>query len=322
MRPIALIAILSAPAWACSCVGSPSAKDAWLDSPLVFIGVVDKTNPTLSRQGLMSGHQSAWVRVTEPFKGVKKDQVLELRDQFSSCFAGFLNRTTILFYLHPGEKAGTWVAPPCHRSRSLDEAADDLKFLRGLPASAQGNRVSGGSYRIVVNRDGRLTAEEPFGRLYYPGTPDVEKAGVLTVAAGQHRSRADIHIPKLAPRIELRGRLIFNDGVPLPNQWLDFRASVGTDHQRGRTDANGNFAIQILSGRVGELTGEISIWRELEGACPQFRAKFHPNGFAASLKSTPYPIAVNASLFQIEVMFPFPSCDAWLKREAERNTRK
>jgi Carboxypeptidase regulatory-like domain len=48
-----------------------------------------------------------------------------------------------LLYLHPARKQGSWVAPACHRSRSIRDAADDLKFLRGLPASARGNRVSG-----------------------------------------------------------------------------------------------------------------------------------------------------------------------------------
>jgi hypothetical protein len=69
--------------------------------------------------------------------------VLELRDQFSSCFGGFREGAALLFYLHPGQKEGTWVAPACHRSQAMNDAADDLKFLRGLPASARGNRVSG-----------------------------------------------------------------------------------------------------------------------------------------------------------------------------------
>src|SRR5690348_7059121 len=115
MRWIILLTIMAAPVWACSCAGYPSAKDAWRGSPLVFIGSIDKTNPQLIDERLMSGEQHAWVRVNEPFKGVTKDQVFELRDQFSSCFGGFREGTTLLFYLHPGEKQGTWVAPACYR---------------------------------------------------------------------------------------------------------------------------------------------------------------------------------------------------------------
>jgi hypothetical protein len=476
MRRLFLLAIVCAPAWGCSCAGYPSAKDAWRNSPLVFVGSVDKTDPNVTSERGMIGEQTAWVRVTEPFKGVKKDQMLELRDRFSSCFGGFREGTALLFYLHPGKTQGTWVAPACYRSRSISDAADDLKFLRELPASARGNRVSGtvelweedlfkglhlsrelggvrvhavgasgtyetvtdtqglyefrdlrpgtytikidypkgttlrfaiaygktsllrqtslltddtqldvtdesgngfdfvlspdtrisgrvldptgrpmkdvcidieplqgasadgsrvfdctepdgsyvldkmpaGSYRIVANRTGRMTAAAPFGRLYYPGTPELDKARVLTVTAGQHLDGIDLNVPELARRIELRGRLTFLNGVPLPRQSLDFRGSDGLYQQYGRTDADGNFVMQILAGRPGGLTGEISIWREQEGACPQFGAKFNPNGYAASLKSTPYPVAGDMSVSHIELMLPFPSCDAWLKREVER----
>ncbi|MDP8983359.1 MAG: carboxypeptidase-like regulatory domain-containing protein [Acidobacteriota bacterium] len=404
MRQLFLLAIICAPAaWACSCAGYPSAKDAWLDSPLVFVGFVKKTDPKITSERGMSGEQTTWVGVTEPFKGVKKDQVLELRDQFSSCFGGFREGTALLFYLYPGQKKDTWVAPACHRSRSINDAADDLKFLYGLPASARGNRVSGtvqlweddpvkgfhmsrelgevhvraigasgsyatltdthglyefrdlrpgtyaikidypkrtvlrfpiafgktglqrragsykdddikldvtdesgngfdfvlspdtritgrvlgpagspmkdvcldieplqsssenasrifactkpdgsyvldkmsaGSYRIVANRTGQMTAAAPFGRLYYPGTPDTNKAGVLTIAAGQHLDGIDFRISELARRIELRGRLSFSNGVPLVDQSLDFQGDDGRYRQYGRTDRDGNFVMQ------------------------------------------------------------------------------
>jgi len=478
MRQLALIAIMCVPAWACSCAGHPSAKDAWLDSPLVFAGFIDKTDPKIIDERNMSGEQSAWVRVKEPFKGVKTDQVLELRDQFSSCFGGFREGSALLLYLHPGQKQGTWAVWACHRSRPISDAADDLKFLRGLPASARGNRVSGtvelweddlvkgfhlnrvipgvrvraigdsgayetftdaqglyefrdlqpgtytikieypkgtrlrfpigygktrhagpnpdddsqvevtaesgngfdfnlasdtrisgrvldpdgrpmkdvcleiepiqgnsasgsrifdctkpdgsyvldkmpaGSYRIVANRSGQMTAAAPFASLYYPGTPNLDKAAVLTVAAGQPLDGIDIRVAELAQRIELRGRLIFANGVPLANQALDFRGDDGRYQQYGRTDGDGNLMMQILAGRPGKLTGEISIWRDQENACPQFGAKFNPKGYAVFLKSTPSPVAGDASLSHIELVFPFPSCDAWLKHEAERKLSK
>ena len=41
-----------------------------------------------------------------------------------------------------GLEPGFWVAPGCHRSRSLATAADDLLFLRALPKSATTNRGS------------------------------------------------------------------------------------------------------------------------------------------------------------------------------------
>ena len=179
------------------------------------------------------------------------------------------------------------------------------------------DKMPAGTYHIVANRDGRMTAAAPFGRLCYPGTPDFDKASVLTIVAGQHLEGVDIHVPQLARRIELRGRLTFSDGVPLADQLLDFRGNDDRYQQYGRTDADGNFVMQILAERPGTLTGEISIWRDQEGACPQFGAKFNPQGHAVFLKSTPSPVAGDMSLSDIEVVFPFRSCDAWLKHEAE-----
>ena len=156
-------------------------------------------------------------------------------------------------------------------------------------------RMSAGSYRIVANRDGRVTAAQPFGRLYYPGTPEIAKAAVLTVAVGQNLEGIDLHVPELVRRIELRGHLVFSNGVPLPNQSLEFKGDVDDYQQYGRKDADGNFEMQILAGRAGKLTGELSIWRGQEGDCPQFGAKFEQNGGVVFLKSTSFPVAGDMS---------------------------
>lgn len=478
MRRLLLLALLAAPGWACSCSGWPSAKGAWQESPLVFVGVVERTTPKVTDERLMAGEQSAWVRVVEPFKGVEKDQVLELRTTFSSCSGGFRDNGQLLFYLHPGKQAGTWVAYACHRTRALSGAADDLRFLRELPGSARGNRVSGlvqlydedpvngfrlnralpgvrvravsetnshetstsaeglyefrrlppgtytiqvdyprgmalrfpmfygmhsqqrlqqrddarlevtaesgdgfdfvlahdtrisgrvlapdgqpmkdvcvdlepaltalkmaslvsdctepdgtyklerlspGSYRVVANREERPTAAAPFGKLYHPGTAEVEKAGLLTVAAGEHLDNVDIRVPELARRIELRGRLTFSDGVPVPHQSLYFREKEEGRPEYGRTDAAGNFTMRILVGRSGHLSSEINVERQEAAACPQFRAGFNPRGYIAGLKSTPAPVAGDKDISGMVVTFPFPSCEEWLKQEAARNSKR
>jgi hypothetical protein len=182
-------------------------------------------------------------------------------------------------------------------------------------------RMSPGSYRVVANHSGQMTAAAPFGRLYYPGTPDIEKASVVTIAAGEHVDGIDIHVSELARRIELRGRLIFSNGVPLPDQMLDFRGNDGHYQQYGHTDGDGNFVMHLLAGRPGTLTGSISVSREQAGACPQFNATFRPNGYGTSLKSMPYPVGGDNDLVGIEVAFPFPSCDTWLESEAEMRKR-
>ena len=170
MRWLFLLAIVCAPAWACSCGGYPSAKDAYLDSPLVFTGFVDKTDPRITSERDVVGEQIAWVRVTEPFKGVKKDQVLELRGQGSSCFGGVREGTALLFYLYPGQKPGTWVAPVCHRSSAHYGAARTSPH-RHATASARlhrqsircAHRIAGFHRRAAACRpggDARRSAED------------------------------------------------------------------------------------------------------------------------------------------------------------------
>lgn len=478
-KPILITLLLSAaPALACTCAGYPSPKQAWQESPLVFAGIIEKTHPKTTGP-IPAAEQTAWARVTEPFKGVNKDEILVLHERFSSCFAAFPENVPYLFYLFPGEKAGTWHMAGCRRSRALADAVEDLKFLRGLPASARGNTVSGnvilwendpvkgfriqrlpaipvhaigashtydtitgatgayefrnlspgvyninvdypkgltlrfttaigrisqaarpasnrddstelevttdsangleftlapdtlitgrvldpggrpmkgvcleieslqartprfhlpqpictnddgsymlgkvapGSFRVVANPDGVITADEPFGRLYYPGTPNPSNANTVTIAEGQHLANIDFHVPKIAPRIELQGRLLFSDGVPVPHQTIDYRPDSGVGQQQTRTSPNGEFLIHVLAGHPGKLTGEIYLLDDFAGACPQFARNVQSSSFSISLKSNPTPVARDKSLSAIDVVFLIPSCRPWL--EHVTNLRK
>lgn len=477
MRLLLLLAVASTPVWACSCGERPSAKEAWLESPLVFVGRIEGTDPNITREQDIAPEQAAWVRVTEPFKGVKQDQVFELHTR-GGCSGSFLQGSELLLYLFPDEKPGVWMARACHRSRVSSEAADDLTFLRELPGSARGNRVSGavqlweddpvdrsrqargltgvrvraiggsnsyetftgaggsyefrnlepgtytiqaeyprettlrfaiaygknspersaarngdtkltvteessngfefylappdsritgrvldpggrpmkgvcidvepalgtpavrtlsgcteadgsyllnrlspGTYRIVANRHGEMSASAPFGRLYYPGTSDIDKAGTVTVAAGRHVDGIDFRVSELARRIELRGRLTFSDGVPLPNQMVKFQGDGERYFEYGWADAEGTFVMRTLEGRPGKLTAEFLFAPEDLAACPQFRAKVAPNGFLTLAPATPYPVAGDKSLSGIHMLFPHPSCKAWLERDARLHER-
>jgi protocatechuate 3,4-dioxygenase beta subunit len=131
----------SAQLFGCVCAGWPSAKDAWQGSPVVFLGYVESIQPVESAKGFEP--QTAVVRVDEAFKGSRRGQTFKLSQEGNDCSPKFKAGERVLFYLFPAETAGLWNAPGCHRSRDLDSAADDLLFLRHLPDSAHGNRLSG-----------------------------------------------------------------------------------------------------------------------------------------------------------------------------------
>jgi len=136
--------VLVVPAWACQCASWPSAREAWDDSPLVFIGRVERTKMVVvaSEYG-PAGQQVANVRVEEAFKGVEAGQEVTLHQPVNSCSPNYAEGERILFYLHPTKEAKAWVAEGCHRSRPVAGAADDLLFLHALPESLKRTRLSG-----------------------------------------------------------------------------------------------------------------------------------------------------------------------------------
>jgi hypothetical protein len=145
MRIILLLSLLSLQAYGCVCAAWPSARDAWAGSQLVFLGVVDRADPPSA--SIFA--QTAWVTVKEAFKGVSAGQQIVLKQAGNDCAPKFNAGSEVLLYLSPLQP-GFWIAPACHRSRSLADAADDLLFLRALPKSASANRLSG---EVVLYED-------------------------------------------------------------------------------------------------------------------------------------------------------------------------
>lgn len=139
MRTLLLLLVTGIGAWGCSCSTLPSAKGAWEESPLVFVGRVEAA----SFAQMEIGEQTARVRVEEAFKGTRSGAILELDQPGHNCAPKFKEGERVLFYLHPAKSAGKWEAWGCHRTQPADSAADDLLFLRGLPGTAKGNRLSG-----------------------------------------------------------------------------------------------------------------------------------------------------------------------------------
>ena len=143
-----LFLFLSAfPVWACQCARWPSAKEAWLESPLVIAGRVERTDPEVALgvpYAPRPSRQAAWLHVEEAFKGAKMGQTVLLEQPLGSCTGHYQAGERYVFYLQPSSaRAGAWEARGCHRTRLLEDAGDDLRFLRALPKSAEGTRLSG-----------------------------------------------------------------------------------------------------------------------------------------------------------------------------------
>jgi len=140
-----LLLIFAARSWACMCSGNwPSVKQAWKDAPAVFLGTVEIADPNGDGQQVTYQEQSVRIRVDEAFKGVFEGQTIELRQDANDCSAKFKTGQRAVFYLYPGNTHESWIVPPCtHAVGGAEPAGDDLLFLRGLPKSAIGTRLSG-----------------------------------------------------------------------------------------------------------------------------------------------------------------------------------
>jgi hypothetical protein len=147
-RLVLLLLILSARSWACVCSANwLSVKQAWKEAPAVFLGTValaDPDDPDEDGGQLMFQEQTVRIHVDEAFKGVFPGQTIELHQDANDCSAKFRTGQRAVFYMYPGVTRGSWSVPPCTRTLgSAEPAGDDLLFLRGLPKSALGTRLSG-----------------------------------------------------------------------------------------------------------------------------------------------------------------------------------
>lgn len=133
---------------ACVCSGLRSPSEAWTETPVIFIGHIDRLETTVhpkkwsfqdgTRQSFTA--QRAWLRVDEPLRGTTAGTVFAIADD-GDCTGKFKgDEGKLLVYGFPTRTADT-LSLACTRSSPLSSAADDLLFLRALPASAQKTRI-------------------------------------------------------------------------------------------------------------------------------------------------------------------------------------
>ncbi len=174
------------------------------------------------------------------------------------------------------------------------------------------DEMSAGNYILVVNKEGLIDEHQPFGKLYYPGVPDLESAGVITVEPGKYSTGVTIQIPQLVELVEVKGRFLFSDGKPVGNEWVDFYPDDKNkfDEMRTKSDGSGNFVFRIPKGATGKISGEISTYRGKFEDCPKLESIIEATGRTfLAVKSS---VASANSLVppsQLEISLPFPFCE-------------
>lgn len=143
----AFLIVLFSPrvATACSCAGRPSICESFAAAEAVLVGTVARVEND-GRKGengrvYITG-QTAYVQVEESFKGARVSEMV-FRSYGSSCDAVYKEGQRWLFYASFDKEDKAWSIGGCGRSTLIEWAADDLLYLRNLPASAQKTRISG-----------------------------------------------------------------------------------------------------------------------------------------------------------------------------------
>jgi len=175
------------------------------------------------------------------------------------------------------------------------------------------SQIPSGEYIIVVNYHGRISSDEPFPTAYYPGVFDKEKATVLAITHGAHLEDYDIHIPSQETRRVIQGVLLFSDGRPVANEFVEFKAGAVKEGYVGEvrtsTDSQGRFSLNVLQGLKGSLRGYMFTYVGQFENCPQLDKLIKEQGRKVfDVSTNPMMLEINRDIPDIKLSFPFPHC--------------
>lgn len=173
------------------------------------------------------------------------------------------------------------------------------------------DEMARGNYVLVVNDDGKMDGDEPFGVMFYPGVSELKNAGIVRVEPGKYVTGLDIQISQTVELIELRGKFVFSDGKPVAGAWIKFSPADEKrfDSVNARSDDAGNFAFKLPKGAVGQLFGEMHTYVGEFVKCPKFDSLIKETGQTYHTFKTGVVGFDGATPDdQIEIALPFPYC--------------
>lgn len=178
-----------------------------------------------------------------------------------------------------------------------------------------------GTYIIVINQNGKITASQPFETFYYPNVKNQAEANTFTISPGYFLDNLTINAPETEEVITVRGSVVFEDEKPADkdnsqNVSVEFIAETEnkTKNEASKTsraivDENGNFIIRILKGQKGKLRGSISTYEGKYKDCAKHDKILIKSGnIFEDIKTPEIEIEANQNLEGLKLMFPYPSC--------------
>lgn len=121
------------------------------------------------------------------------------------------------------------------------------------------DEIHEGTYVMLLNDNGEITAASPYPTYYYPGTVKREEAAEIRIGPGDFLANFTLKAPPPAGSVTISGRLLYEDGSPAADQSVDFSAyrpsftGYGPPSATARTDKEGRFAVKVLKGQIGDI---------------------------------------------------------------------
>ena len=171
-----------------------------------------------------------------------------------------------------------------------------------------------GDYVLVANKEGKLSTQQPFRKIFHPNVWERERAAVVSIAPGETVEDVDIVIPHLEETITIEGVARYSDGKPVADRWINFNATKTDKKVDGnvyaKTDREGRFTLTVLKGLKGELLTDVYLIAGYYKNCPKVDELIAKSG-AKSVRvySNKIELTTEENLFQVELTLPFPLCE-------------
>jgi hypothetical protein len=205
-------------------------------------------------------------------------------------------------------------------SKDKPTARSDIFDCTDKDGRYEMKEIPPGEYLIVLNREGKISSDEPFPTAYFPGVFEKDKATVLAITQSANLEDYDIHIPSQENRKTLQGVLQFSDGKPVAGEFVEFKAGEVKEGFDGEvhttTDEQGRFTLTVLEGLKGTLRGFMFPYEGKYVDCPELDKLLKANGgHLPDLGTKTMSLEITRDIQDIKLTFPIPYC----KKAKEEN---
>lgn len=328
MRAPLVLFFLAGAAWGCSCsvspVGNPPCQSAWQHSG-VFTGMVLDITHSAQRQ--------VRFRIAEAFHGLAPDQqevVVVTGRGGGDCGYAFTRGRDYLVYIWKTPD-GALTTGICSPTKPLENAAEDLAYLRQLPKLPPTAEVRVTAYdvhggfsplrglagvRVTLQGSGarREGVTDASGRHVFAGLPPGEYRvdGSLETYLGPEQIRPDKVFAKGCAEVPLPlrldrkvvGRIVHKDGGPASGVTVEAVAKGRPEFaaDSATTDADGRYEFRRLG--AGEYYVGVSLSRPPDPENPYTRW-FHPGTEDPAMAGVVL-VSANPGVLRFDLTLPDP----------------